>query len=935
MDFHIKNYNIRQKLAITHENGPILVISGAGTGKTNLLIGRILYLILKKGVLPSEILALTFTEKATQEMIDRLDESLPFGYSEIWVKTFHSFCENVLRERGVEIGISSDFKILSEADLWMALKRNLAEFKLDYYKPKSNPYKFLNMLQQYFSRLQDEDILPEKYLKHAEKMKGEEREKHFELAQAYAAYQKLLVKASYMDFGGLLFNVLRLFETRKSVLEEYQNRFKYILVDEFQDTNFAQNKIVTLLAQKHKNLLVVGDDDQSIYKWRGASLTNIQYFEKLFPEAEKIVLNENYRSNQAILNLAYCVIQNNNPRRLEIQSNVDKKLISAVKRRQHMPEIYNFSTLEQEIDFVIEKAKFYIGRERNTAILVRTNALANSFVERIRRQAIYYQHFSQSDLFTKAGIKDCIALLRVICDPWDDMALFRFLSLPVWGIKMEDILKLLRQTKIGFRSLFDLLKGGNFERIKDMLGELIEFSRKHTVFEVLNKFLRDNDYLQEDVERMQDIALLAQCVREFENVHPEKTVREFLTYVQMLEESGSKNVIESAMDPAALKILTIHSAKGLEFDAVFVPGLVQGKFPTLSRREPFDVPKELIEEALPEGDHHLEEERRLFYVACTRARENLILSCSDFYDGKKQWKPSQFIVESLQRGKAVLKTQTKTAKTRPQKSQEGSQIELPFDAAEERKHRPIQKIDRISYSQIDTFKTCPSKYQFRYLFQIPAPTAANLNFGSSIHNTLRDFYMHIMADKKLAKEDLLSILKNIYEKNWIPFGYETREMTEDQKRAGFLMLKKYYLNEKDNLVIPEFLERQFMLKIGDLKLNGRIDRIDRLNDGTYEVIDYKTGSSKKDLKNDLQLTVYALACKEVFRLPVSKLSLHFLDDLKKVSTVRTEKDLEEAKVQILKYASEISSSDFSPTPGFHCGFCEFRLICPVAAPITR
>mgnify|MGYP001574477051 FL=1 len=914
-----------------------MVVSGAGTGKTNLLVGRILNLILEKNVPPSEILALTFTEKATKEMADRLDESLPLEKGGVFVKTFHSFAEHVLRESGHEIGISPDFKILSDADLWMFLKRNLGEFKLNYFRSLGNPFKFLNMLAQYFSRLQDEDILPEKYLEYAEKLepKAETTEKHLELARAYSIYKKLLDENDFTDFGGLLFNVLRLFEKRKSVLAEDQERFKYILVDEFQDTNFAQNKMVSFLAQKHKNLLIVGDDDQSIYKWRGASLTNIQYFEKLFPGAPRVVLNENYRSNQAILDLAYSVIQHNNPRRLEVTEKIDKRLISATAARPKgktlMPEIHNFETLEQEIDFVCDKAKSFVKKGLNTAILARTNALANFFVERFRRSAVPYQHFSQSDLFTKPGVKDCIALLRVISDPWDDMALYRFLSLPVWKINMEDLLKTIRQTKFGNKSFFDLLTGDKFKNVKKMLEDLIDFSRTHIVSEILRKFLTETDYLEDDVERMQDIALFADCVREFENTHPEKNVKEFLVYIQMLEESGSRNAFEPIMDSNVIKILTVHGAKGLEFDACFVPGLVQGKFPSINRKEPFIIPDELIEESLPKGDYHVEEERRLFYVAITRARENLILTHSDFYDGKRQWKPSQFIIESLRSGKAVLKTPSKTAKTRAQKSQ----TELPFEEVETRKHRSIQKIERLSYSQIDAFKACPLKYKFRYLSQIPPPPIAVLNFGSSIHNTLRDFYAQIQADPSLLKKDLIPLLKEIYEQNWIGAGYETRQMQENQKRAGFLMLEKYYMHEKSDFIIPEFLERQFMLEIGDLKLSGRIDRIDKLPDGTYEVIDYKTGSANKDAKNDLQMTVYALACKEVFKIPVSKLTFYFLDELEKVSTTRSEKALAEGKEQILKYADEISVSDFSPTPGFHCGFCEFRLICPVAASITR
>ncbi len=940
MGFAPEKYNKSQRQAIVHGQGPLLVISGAGTGKTKVLTGRILSLVLQRNIPAREILALTFTEKAMQEMVDRVDRELPLGHEEVWIKTFHSFCDLVLRERGHEIGLSTDYKLFHEADLWMFLKRHLVDFELDYYRPLSNPQKFLRSIQQHFSRLQDEDILPEAYeafsngaLKNAkDEAEKEYAVKHLELAKAYSRYQALLIENNALDFGGLLFMTLRLFEKRPSVLVEYQKRFRYILVDEFQDTNFAQNKIITLLARDHKNLFVVGDDDQSIYKWRGASLTNISYFQKLFPEAKKIVLNENYRSPQPILDLSYRIIQKNNPNRLEVTESVDKRLIASQRVNGKLPEIYHFPSLQDEVDFILREALKSVNAGDNTAILVRTNASTIPFIEKLKFTKFHYQYFSASPLFTKAGVKDCLALLKVLSDPTDNAALFHFLSISFWNFPMKAILILMQEANMKTIPLLDVLSKQPFTDVKILFDNLIEYSRNHPVSEILGAFFEKTDFLKKMSEHKQqddlltDIAAFSEKIKEFEQTHPHQKVRDFLTYIQMLEESGDRGNLEMPLDPWALKILTIHGAKGLEFDTVFIPGLVQGKFPSVSRRDPFDIPQALIREPLPQSDHHLEEERRLFYVACTRARKKLIFSYSDFYDGKKAWKPSVFVAEALESGKAIMATTGQKSKLKKQ------QTALPLD--DRPPHRPIHLIvPKLSYSQLETFRTCPLKYQFRYLFKIPTPMPAVVNFGLSIHNTLRDFYALLQKNPEKWNEDLLPHLSHCYEKNWIALGYENRSLQEDQKKRGFAMLSRFYREEQKEKRVPRFLEKAFSLNIGNVTFSGRIDRIDQLPDGTYEVIDYKTGSSTKNLEKDLQLSLYALACRDALKIPVSKLSLYFLDGLEKASTTRTDRNLDACREEILECTEDISRSDFSPTPGFHCSYCDYRLLCPVAAPL--
>jgi len=320
--------NKEQLKAVRHENGPLLIIAGAGTGKTTVVTEIIKNLILKKNVKPSEILALTFTEKAAREMEERVDKIMPYGYTQMWISTFHSFCDRILRQEAIHIGLNPSYKLMTEAESILLLRTNLFKFNLNYFRPLGNPNKFLNGLLSHFSRLRDEDVSTEEYLKFAknlnkDKLEKEEAEKTLELANAYKNYEELKIKEGALDFSDLITFTLKLFRTRKNILKQYQQQFKHILVDEFQDTNYAQNELAILLTGKEKNITVVGDDDQSIYRFRGSSISNIIQFKKRFPNAEIITLIKNYRSTKEILDKSYKLIQNNNPDRLEIKQKIN------------------------------------------------------------------------------------------------------------------------------------------------------------------------------------------------------------------------------------------------------------------------------------------------------------------------------------------------------------------------------------------------------------------------------------------------------------------------------------------------------------------------------------------------------------------------------------------------------------------------------------
>jgi len=342
-------FNPEQKKAITFGNGPVLIVAGAGTGKTMVITQRIAHLILDKNVNTDAILALTFTEKAAEEMEERVDKLLPYGYVDLWISTFHSFCQKILQQHALDIGLPNDFKLLTSTDQWLLVRNNLDKFELDYYKPLGNPTKFIHALLSHFSRAKDEEIYPEQYLEYAENLKQnadsvtsdellvQEESRIREIADAYHVYQQLLLDNNALDFGDLINYTIRLFRQRPNILKKYQDQFEYILLDEFQDTNYAQYELIKLLAREKKNLTVVGDDDQSVYKFRGASVSNILQFKEDYPESQEIVLTINYRSKQEILDLSYNFIQLNNPNRLEYQLNNRKsskiKIKSKINKR--------------------------------------------------------------------------------------------------------------------------------------------------------------------------------------------------------------------------------------------------------------------------------------------------------------------------------------------------------------------------------------------------------------------------------------------------------------------------------------------------------------------------------------------------------------------------------------------------------------------------
>ncbi|MBL7156029.1 MAG: UvrD-helicase domain-containing protein [Candidatus Pacebacteria bacterium] len=960
MELDFSHLNKQQKKAVEHENGPMLIVAGAGTGKTTAITYKLANLIKQKNIKSDEILALTFTDKAAEEMEQRVDRLLPYGYVDLWVCTFHSFCKRILQEHALDIGLSNDFKLLDQTAGWLLIRQNLDKFDLDYYKPLGNPTKFIHALIAHFSRCKDQVIYPKDYLKYREqfsiknqKQDDEEEQRIQEVANAYQVYQNLLLENNLLDFGDLIGYCLKLFKKRPNILKEYREKFKYILVDEFQDTNFIQYELVKLLAAPENNLTVTADDDQAIYRFRGASFGNIVQFIKDFPNTEQIILKENYRSTQNILDLSYGFIQQNNPNRLEYLNKINKKLISDKKEKGIVEHLY-FKRLEQEARGVVNKIIELCNKDKELnwndfAILVRANNHANIFSGELERANLPYQFMALKGLYSKPVILDIISYFKLLDNYYESSAVYRILNLPFLKIPENDIAKITQYSIKKSHSIYESLQELSLipnlsEKAINQINYILGLIKKHTILasqkkvsEVFISFLKDSGYLEyltkkEAGDSIKYINQLFDKIKNFEQENIDPSLRNFMQELELELESGEQGKLSFDMDqgPDMIRLMTIHAAKGLEFKYVFLVNLVDKRFPSIERKEPIKIPNQLVKDIIPEGDIHIQEERRLFYVAMTRAKKGLFFVSSEDYGGARKKKLSRFLKE--------LNYDILSKEKIYKKEQEYKDLVSP--SFKGKKEEKIILPNHVSFSQLRAFETCPYQYKFAHIFKIPVRGKAVFSYGKTMHNTLEKFIKYLYEDSPGKENKLFEKLIEIYKKEWIDDWYDSQKQKQQYFENGKKALIVFYDNFMENkpLVLlinnKPAIEKKFNLKINGNTLIGKIDRIDKIGGGvvvsdTVELVDYKTGKFKEklDSKEKEQLLIYQLAAQQVFKLKPKKLTYYYLDEGKKLSFLGTEQDLEKQEQKIIDQIKQMKKSDFSATPGWHCKFCDFKDIC--------
>jgi DNA helicase-2/ATP-dependent DNA helicase PcrA len=971
--------NPDQRAAVRHGGGPLMVVAGAGTGKTRVITERIRYLLESQPELEGgEILGLTFTEKAAAEMKRRVVAAAGERGERVVLGTFHSFCAQMLTERDPEL------RTLDRVDHWILLRRNLPRLGLDRYRRLAEPGQFLGDFVEFFSRCQDELVSPEDYQSFAAAMaaryelekaglaederalREEEIARQQEIARVYRESDSLLRERHLLTFGTQLMGGVTLLRNDTALLETLRARYRYILVDEFQDTNIAQLELLHLLGGERRNLVVVGDHRQAIYRFRGASFGSFTHFldEYAGPSAAErasvqMPLRRNYRSTRRILRVAneverHLVLPAEQPKDFQ-----DTSLV-AEKSEGERIRVITLSSSDEEARWVAGEIQRLHGagaRWRSMAVLYRMHTHRERLVAALKQSGVPFIIRNLSILDHRL-VRDILAYVRLVSDLRDDVACARVLAAPAWGLQAQDLQRLAeRAAKARGGSLWDMIESAQGELAFDagreglqalmaLISDLRKRARELPALEWFDELLgRLEIGVSVSDQDRKYVARLRQFVLEWQPKSETRRLKELAQYLDYFDQAnGQINLEEEHGD--AVQLMTVHAAKGLEFDHVFVIHLVHGGFPAREKPHVLEFPAELMKEQLPSGDFHIQEERRLFYVALTRARDRLTLTTVSH----KRSKPSPFLDDILmapavQRAdlqqlapehvpgdpaavsEAAAGTQDSElfAEERAQ-SRVGSRIAQWAETYRPALSEPLP----LSASAIGTFDSCPQKYLFSQMWGIRTGAHAPLSFGNVMHTTIGAFVGQLRKGRRLPFEEVAAI----YDREWSKAGYEDDYQEQEYKKDGLEQLRAFHASTLE--APPEVFaqERRFELPLANrIVLTGRMDQVNRAGgpgEKLVEIVDYKTGRPKTEAhaKKDLQLSVYALAAREVYDEKVARLVFYNMQNNETIFATRDAKQLGRAEEDIQEVAAEIRAGHFPAKVGYACKACEFRLICP-------
>ena len=1037
--------NRAQRAAVTHPGGPLVIVAGAGTGKTRTLTRRFAWLV-EQGTPADEVLALTFSSAAAAEMRERLEALIEVPYEELHVGTFHSFCSQLLADEALEAGLDPFFTAVTPADRLALLLDRQAELTLRRHEIRGNPAPLLASFVSRIDRLKDEMVGCDAFRAYAEELVERcagaddaaraHAGRELEFAGVYTGHDQLLAEQGALDFGELICRAYALLHEHPHVRRRAGERFRHVLVDEYQDTNFAQGMLLGLLAEEHRNITVVGDDDQAIYRFRGASRKNLEAFREEFSEAKTVKLERNYRSGQRILDAARAVVQPT--------ERLDKKLKG---KGGGDVRFWRCQSERAQAQAVAAEAERLVTGEGvapdQVAVLVRSVRHEGATVgAALEERALPFRLSGSAAYFQRAEVRDVLAWLRLLADPTDSGAVVRALSRPPIELRSVDVARL---TQLARRRKLDMpsavaagLEGPqlspegreratSFLRLYRSASSAFEDRRPDAfVMRLIERIgLRRQQVFArraDTAERLRNIAKLPELATAYMRREPGSTPREFTRYLDAVAESGLRE--EEAPDPTAepaVRVMTMHAAKGLEFDHVFVLGLSAGRVPGPWRKRSDGVPDELVPETVRSGEDrkaHEDEMRRLLHVAMTRARATLVLSYAERGDGTVRSSPfvdaaraaleaeeevmneelfgpaeglhSTFrlmrdelldtvaevggrlaelrldtymdVAGGVARYLELLKVAALISRARegqdladalPEINEVLAQGATPEtrellatsalddwlrDAAREAERRPVAAPEgsepsldpfiprrgeglMLSASDIDTYRLCPLKYKFARVFRIPQEPTIHQRFGIAIHQVLERWHQ--------AGGDLMELFEAAWRRNGFGDSDDERQFRERAVAA----LERYEQTERASNAEPVWFERSFSFRMGPHLLRGRVDRVDRHPDGSYELIDYKTGKAKSeaDLREDVQLSLYQMGARESWRLETSAQSYMYVLTGEKVPVEHSEEELSRVRDTVGEIAEGIQAQDFEPRPSREiCSFCDYRIICPAA-----
>lgn len=1009
--------NPEQKEAVGYGEGPLLVVAGPGTGKTRVITERIVHLLSpefsppgRSPIGPRNILALTFTDKAAEEMKRRVSAVLPGLTTLPSVCTFHAFCYQTLRQHQVNL------RLLDKVDVWIFLRRRIAELGLNYYQKLAEPGAFLHDLNEFFSRCQDELIEPadfERYVDECEQQlrklqpvtvsaaaaaarsrssmpspeadfEREELLKKRELAHVFSTSRRLLEQAGASSLGSLIGETVALWKRQPEVLEEARARYRAVLVDEFQDTNYGQVELLKLLVRPPHNITAVGDDDQAIYRFRGASHGAFEMFGKAFPGHRTVYLSRNYRSTKRILRVATNIIVQND--------RYAEKPPLASDRSDGSPVIllkcHDVSSEAFWIADEMERLAAASFSWSQIAVLYRAHSARDTLVEELRRRGIPFAIRGLS-ILSAPVLRDLLAYLKLIHSNHENVSLTRVLLAPRWHFP-EELSQAIREAAWKNRSsLYDVIKdpdflvagalsGTGWNELQKLLKGLRRLSKSSSVTDVMDKLVDDLEWRHlPGAPDQVYLSAFREFLKEWEFKSETRRLPEFMEYLGYFVEAGGKiEVPEAANRRDAVQMMTIHAAKGLEFPAVFVIGVSPRKFPVTERKPVIEFPAELRKGPPPPANIHVQEERRLFFVALTRAQDRLYISSVS----KSARQQSTFINELLSdpvflgreiqqidmpdaslrgdrgdnAGGEARRTSTRAGRNgqdpaqdlKPVKQRpaawEGQGNLFEDDAADSgNAHASLAgwvsesglssaSQIQLSATAVEDYLACPLKYKLQHTLRVPTAPQAALTFGSVMHQSIRHYF-------ELRRSSLPSFadIEAFYLKRWRGAGFDDEYHEETYRAAGLEQLRAFV--DRHNAMKMDCsriqMEQAFRIEAGGAILDGRIDQItllDPAQEGAIELTDYKTGRprTQKDADKSLQLSIYAVAAKKALHLSPVRLTFYNLTSNDPVSTVRMPEDLDNAMRKVEEVGNQIRSGHFDPKPGVGCRWCNFVPICP-------
>jgi len=996
-----------QRRAIEHVHGPMLVVAGAGTGKTTVLARRIAHLIQTEAARPDEILAVTYTRNSAAELIRRVAAILypnldqqPSLYPELnrsqskaakkllsdglQAHTFHGYCYKLLHDAGAR------FQLLDDKDLFILLRRRIGEMKLEHYIKAATPGKFLEDLLKFFSSCQDELRTPDDYDDYVTRLERHEiplprmaksRDAQAmseaevlgrcrEVARAFRFAEELLHQEGLGTFGHIMTRAVDVLVRRKLILERAQRCARFILIDEFQDSNVAQIKLASLLAGDEANVFAVGDPDQAIYQFRGATSDAFDHFLETFgtDRVKRVTMSANRRSTLPILRCAHQLIQCN-PTIAVVDGGWARQPLTCA-RADRDPSLASPTAVqaivhngpEQEAEFVANTIQTMQEnhpelRLSDIAVLYRSHFHREQIVAELTHRGIPVR-VRGADLFDTPELRDAMAVLRLL-DSSHPVALFRVAALPQFQVDPERFRDELALAGENFsaEAVLENVPGGAdvVERIRAARGQLLDANNALApALEIAERSFGLPDSMP--LRRLCDFA--KRWLEKPKQIAGEGRLSDFLQYAASFREAKGMLVEETdeddpvaALEPGelataavedAVQLMTVHAAKGLEFPCVFVTRVVSASFPSGYKESLVEFPPQLRSRQQSESDprtRHDQEERRLFYVAMTRAMDELYICGKAGSERKQPAPPKGYMRELVSYAHSSLRGaiawRLLLPKTCIAEIAAAADPRLPVSQWTQLPPRQDGRLFELSASALQDYETCPLRYKLRHDWRLPQDASAALQFGSAMHLALKAYFDGVRAGRPLAQDNVIDCFLDEFGKAKIDDNVQ-RDLYTRQGREQLTAFLHSALAHPANKVLET--ERRFKVEIGGAKVKGRFDRVDQLANGEIAILDFKTGKAKTqdDADDSLQLSVYALAAARDLGRTASSLVFINLENGTAIESRRTEKQLSQAEEQVRTIAAKIAAGEFDPKPNSGCARCSYQIICPVQEePLPR